>query len=75
MISLVRVFVDILAEDSVDVNKKYPLENHQTILQVHNPSFSQLTLKLSVKAEATELFNLNLNFQYLNLHSVASGVV
>ena len=56
------MFVDILAEDSVDVNKKYPLENHQTILQVHNPSFSQMKLKLSVKAEVTDLFNLNLNF-------------
>ena len=46
--SLFRVFVDILAEDSVDVNKQYPLENHQTILQVPNPSFSQL--KHPVKA-------------------------
>ena len=34
ILCLFRVFVDILAEDSVDVNKQYPLENHQTILQV-----------------------------------------
>lgn len=30
-----RAFVDALSmDDGVDVNKSYPLENHQTILQV-----------------------------------------
>lgn len=29
-----RAFVDIIADGTVDVNKEYPLENHQTVLQL-----------------------------------------
>ena len=59
--SIFRVFVDILAEDSVDVNKQYPLENHQTILQVcffflqfPFPFHIIVIFQLAVEAEATE---------------------
>ena len=59
-----RVFVDILAEDSVDVNKQYPLENHQTILQVlllfFFAALSSVEMivisQLAVEAETIEFF-------------------